>query len=84
MEHIMPLKPDTMQRIKKETIAALRQATHSHLVDTGKLKKMLSEAEQRILMQVAPIQDAVDKQGSTIDFLRRLVGARVKKEKRQV
>jgi hypothetical protein len=33
---------------------------------------------------MAPSQDTVDKQGSTIDFLRRLVGGRVKKEKRQV
>jgi hypothetical protein len=80
----MPLKPNTVQRIKKETIAALRQATHSHLVDTGQLKKMLSEAEQRILEQVAFTQNKVDQHDSTIGFLRRLVGGRVKKEKRQV
>jgi hypothetical protein len=47
MEHIMPLKPDTLQRIKQETIAALRQATQPHSNTTDKIKKMLSEAEQR-------------------------------------
>ncbi len=51
---------------------------------TSKFKKMLSDAEQRILEQVAPIQDAVDKHDSTIGFLKRLVGVGVKKEKRQV
>jgi hypothetical protein len=45
---------------------------------THKFKKMLSQAEQRILEQVAPIQDKVDKHDGFIDKLRRGLGAAVK------
>lgn len=71
----MPLPPDTVERIKRETIAALKCATQRH-IDTGKIKKMLSDAEQRILMQVAPIQSKViehdEKLGEHDGFITRI------------